>query len=98
MKLNMSMHETSPFQSLVIDEGFLEGAGISFLTVSVFDEEGKILFYTEFERDTGPKEISGFLEFAADEILDDPPKDMPESEVIKISEAIYLEAKRILRD
>lgn len=80
---------------LVIDEGFSLLDKTSFIDVSIFDEEGSIMFYTDFPRNVTPEEIAESLVLFAEELKKDPPSTMYMHDAEKIIDALLKEAKRV---
>jgi hypothetical protein len=86
--------EGSP--GIEIDEGYSSLDKTSFIDLSVYNEEGDIVFYTDFERNVKLAEIAETLILAADLLIEDTPDEMVGDEAIRLSRFLRDEAKKIL--
>lgn len=78
----------------VIDEGYSESEKAPYLSYSLFDEEGNILFYTDFPIEVSPEEISRVVGEAGKGLFLDP-KEMVWKEAISLAERLIREAEKI---
>lgn len=78
---------------LVVDEGYSVISETSFIDISVYDKNGEMVFYTDFERNITPHEIAENLEFVADQIVEGYSNDYKELELANI---LRHEARKIL--
>lgn len=99
----MSTHEIPQYSmegkpGLVVDEGYMAKEKRSFLDVCIYNNEGEIIFYTDYERSAGPSEIAGDLKFFANELIKSPPSTMFLEDAMKIYEIMVREAEKLLED
>lgn len=79
-----------------IDEGYSRLDGKSFIDLSVYNDDGDIVFYTDFERNVTPREIAETLNLAADFLIEEMPEDMVRDEAVKLSEFLREQARKII--
>ena len=81
----------------VIDEGYSRLDGLSFIDLSLYGDDGDMVLYTVFERNVTPFEIVDLLQTEARNLILDPPRELPDKDVLAISELMQREAIKILQ-
>lgn len=79
----------------VISEGVWKEDGVPFIDYSLFNEDGDIVYYTDFPRNVSPVEISQAVEHDGKELLINPPEDMVWDEVMELADLLIKEAERV---
>jgi hypothetical protein len=93
----MSHEYTSRYpgqEGVFIDEKVCED-GCIHISCAIYDEEGDMIFHTDFPRGVTAEEISEFVLFSADCVLDDSDNERNLEKSYEIAEGLRKYAKRI---
>lgn len=81
-------------EGVFIDENVCED-GCIHISCDIYDEEGEMIFHTDFPIGVTPKEISEFVLFSADCVLNDTDDERDFTRSIEIAEDLKRYAKRV---
>lgn len=81
-------------EGVFIDENVCED-GCVHVSCDIYDEEGEMIFHTDFPRGVTPNEISEFVLFSADCVLNDSDDERNLERSYEIAEGLRKYAKKI---
>lgn len=84
-----------PCPGIVVDEAVSKLDGHPFIGISVYDDEGNRVYYTDFPINASPEEIAAYIGAYAMGLLEDPPACMSPEDVVILSDLLKEQAKKV---